>query len=59
MEYGTKKRKGVVNKDVYKRNVIKKAKIYGLPHVNHRGKEVAARETGLPCKYVCFSFEVI
>lgn len=45
-----KKRKGILNTPSYKANVIKQAKVKGLPHKNHSGREIAARTTGTPCK---------
>lgn len=45
-----KKRKGAVNSDLYKRNVIKKARLTGTEYVNYAGKTVAARTTGEHCK---------
>lgn len=41
-----KKRKGVVNQEMYRRNVIKKAKVSGKEHVNWAGKTVPAKTPG-------------
>lgn len=38
-----KRKKGVVNRDSYKRNVIKKAKLQGVEHINYCGKVVPAK----------------
>lgn len=43
---GQKRKKGVVNEDKYKRNVVKKAKIKGVEHVNWSGKLVPAKQPG-------------
>lgn len=50
------KRKGVVNSDLYKWNVIKKVRLTGTEYVNYSGKTVAARTTGdqCKCKMKCF-----
>lgn len=44
-----KKRKGVKNTQLYKHNVIKRAKVKGLSHVNHAKKYVTERKTGKDC----------
>lgn len=53
----SKKRKGVVNSDLYKRNVIKKARVVGKEYVNYKNNRVTARSTGddCNCKLKCFS----
>jgi hypothetical protein len=45
-----RRRKGVVNKDEYKREKIKKAKVKGLQHINHQGRNVPAKKQGDDCK---------
>jgi hypothetical protein len=45
-----RRRKGVVNKDEYKREKIKKAKLKGLQHINHKGRNVPAKKQGDDCK---------
>ncbi|KAL4103752.1 hypothetical protein QTP88_019093 [Uroleucon formosanum] len=49
VESEKKRKKGVSNFESYKANIIKKAKIKGLPHTNHVGKELTERRSGLPC----------
>ena len=44
-----KRKKGVINRSKYKSEVIKKAKIKGEAHINHVGKKVMARKTGINC----------
>lgn len=53
----SKKRKGVVNSDLYKQNVIKKARVVGSEYVNYKNNRVKARSTGDDCKcnLKCFS----
>lgn len=53
----TKKRKGVVNSELCKRNVIEKARIMGTEYTNYAGNPVAARTTGkdCKCKLKCFT----
>lgn len=38
-----KRKKGVVNSETYKKNIIKKARVHGLQHVNYAGKDVPAK----------------
>lgn len=45
-----KRKRGIVNSDFYKQNVIKKCKVKGLEHVNHVGKTIKIRSTGADCK---------
>ena len=44
-----KRKKGVVNEDKYKRNVIKTAKLRGEEHVNWSGKLVPAKQPRFNC----------
>lgn len=41
-----KRKKGIINADKYKRNIIKKAKILGTEHINWKGKMVPAQQPG-------------
>lgn len=41
-----KRKKGAVNQETYRRNVIKKAKVTGKEHVNWAGKTVPAKTQG-------------
>lgn len=51
--YKSRKRvSGVKNIEQYKHNKIKKAKIAGEPHKNHKGRDVAPRQTGADCRSV-------
>jgi hypothetical protein len=45
------------NSSNYKRNVIKKAKLQGIDHINHVGKSVPAKKTGesCSCNLKCFN----
>ncbi|OWR41893.1 hypothetical protein KGM_209331 [Danaus plexippus plexippus] len=52
-----KKKKGVTNIEKYKHVVIKTSKIKGLPHLNHKGKRVAGRQTGVSCRCPLKCFE--
>jgi hypothetical protein len=45
-----RRRKGVTNEDEYKREKIKKAKVKGLQHINHQGRNVPAKKQGDDCK---------
>ncbi|CAG9839445.1 unnamed protein product [Diabrotica balteata] len=54
-----KQRKGVVNAGNYKQNFIRNAKVKGKAHINHVGKEVLQRKTGVNCgclKKCCHMF---
>lgn len=54
--YKSRKRvRGVKNIDNYKHNKIKKSKIVGESHKNHKGKDVAPRQTGADCRLVVCS----
>lgn len=46
----SKRKKGICNRSMYKSEKIKKAKVKGEAHINHVGKEVMARKTGVYCK---------
>ena len=58
--YKSRKRvSGITNSEKYKHTKIKKAKIAGEAHKNHKGKDVAPRHTGAFCRLVfpsCFLF---
>ncbi|GBP37931.1 hypothetical protein EVAR_21467_1 [Eumeta japonica] len=41
---------GIRNSENYKQNKIKKAKISGEAHKNHKGNDVASRQTGASCR---------
>lgn len=43
VEYPKIRKKGVVNTEKYKRNIIKKAKLRGEQHINYSGKLVPAK----------------
>ncbi|KAL3279526.1 hypothetical protein HHI36_017035, partial [Cryptolaemus montrouzieri] len=45
-----KKKRGARNAEKYIHIVIKTAKIKGLPHVSHRGKQLPGRRTGETCR---------
>lgn len=45
-----KRKKGILNTDSYKSNVVKRAKVKGIQHVNHVGKSLNARITGPDCR---------
>ena len=47
-----KRAKGVRNPQDYHGNVIKKAKVEGVQHINHRKKLVPQRVTGENCRLV-------
>lgn len=54
-----KRKKGIINRSKYKSEVIKKAKVKGEAHINHVGKKVMARKTGMDCncrKKCCASY---
>lgn len=40
-----------MNKSLWKRNIVKMARLKGQEFVNHDGRSVPAKETGLPCRY--------
>ncbi|CAH1106461.1 unnamed protein product [Psylliodes chrysocephalus] len=49
--YKSRKRvSGVINIENYKHNKIKKAKIAGKAHKNHKGRDVVPRQTGAYCR---------
>ena len=56
--YKSRKRvSGITNSEKYKHTKIKKAKIAGEAHKNHKGKDVTPRHTGASCRLVfpsCF-----
>ena len=56
--YKSRKRvSGITNIEKYKHTKIKKAKIAGEAHKNHKGEDVAPRHTGASCRLVfpsCF-----
>lgn len=59
--YKSRKRvSGVRNSKNYKHNKIKKAKIAGEAHKNHKGNDVAPRQTGASCRlvFVQYSFSI-
>ena len=43
-------RKPQRHSDEYKCNKIKRAKVTGVEHTNHKGKTIAARKTGEDCR---------
>ena len=45
-----RRKKGVVNSERYKRNVVKKAKVAGKEHINMVGKTIPAKK---PASNVC------
>lgn len=49
-ELPQKRRKGIRNDEKYKKNVIKRARIEGTAYVNHRDREVLAKQQGPPCR---------
>ncbi|XP_046673727.1 uncharacterized protein LOC124362896 [Homalodisca vitripennis] len=51
-----KRKKGVINKDDYKSEVIKKARISGSAYTSYSGKSVPERAPGnsCKCKHKCF-----
>ncbi|KAF5283840.1 hypothetical protein FQA39_LY04660 [Lamprigera yunnana] len=59
-----KRRKGIRNDTTYKKNVIKKSRVKGTEHTNHKGVVVNFKSIGQPCNYlnpplVIFRFEGI
>ena len=56
--YKSRKRvSGITNSEKYKHTKIKKAKIAGEAHKNHKGEDVTPRHTGASCRLVfpsCF-----
>ncbi|KAF5292919.1 hypothetical protein FQA39_LY13799 [Lamprigera yunnana] len=44
-----KRRKGIRNDATYKRNVIKKSRVKGTEHTNHKGVVVNSKSIGQPC----------
>lgn len=46
------RRKGIRNDATYKRNVVKKSRVKGLEHKNHKGVVVGSKSIGQPCRYV-------
>lgn len=46
----SKRKKGVINSDNYKRNKIKKAKLMGIEHVNWAGNLVPSKLPSTGCQ---------
>ena len=56
---GGKRKKGIVNSEKYRRNIIKHAKVSGKAHINWIGKMVPAKSPGCCiCRLVLFRFIV-
>ena len=47
-----KRKKGVINYDKYKRNIIKNARVRGESYINYPGKEVQKKLPATTCMYV-------
>lgn len=45
-----KKKKGCVNADQYKGNIIKRARVSGVPYINHAKRDIPAKTRGPDCK---------
>lgn len=45
-----KRKRGIRNDEIYKRNVIKNARVKGQAYVNYKGNAVAARNLGVGCR---------
>jgi len=58
--YTSRKRvSGIRNSENYKHSKIKKAKISGEAYKNHKGDDVAPRQTGASCRLVFCSTKYI
>ena len=47
-----------MNEKKYKHNIIRNAKMTGLPYKNHAGKEVSPRKTGRDCEFISFLIRI-
>jgi len=52
----SKRKKGVINSEKYKRNIIKNAKVRGESYINYAGKEIHEKLPATICTYVHFLF---
>jgi len=50
-----KRKKGVINYDKYKRNIIKNAKVRGESCINYAGKEIHEKVPATTCMYVYYT----
>lgn len=46
----SKRRKGIRNDVIYKRNIVKRARVKGLEHKNHKGTVINSKSIGQPCR---------
>lgn len=50
IEVVPKRKRGVRDLELYKRNQIKVVRVKGIEYTNYRGKNVKKRELGSPCR---------